>query len=143
MDIGQLLRRQCEKHPQRRALIYQDQIIDFQELDRRVEAVRRQLLELGIRQGMAVGIILPNCPEFAYLYLALMRMGTIAAPMDVRLGAPELDALLAHCEIRHAFVAPHFPHAEALPADVQLTQTSELILDQPAPDAPPAPADRG
>ncbi len=141
MDIGQLLRRQCEKHPQRRALIYQDQIIDFQEIDRRVESVRRQLLALGIRQGMAVGIILPNCLEFAYLYLALMRMGAIAAPMDVRLGAPELNALLTHCEIRYAFVAPDFAHAEAVPAHLHLIQTSALLLDQAPPDEPPAQID--
>lgn len=138
MDVGQRLRRRCENDPHRRALIYQDQVIDFQELDRRVEAVRRQLLELGIRQGMAVGLILPNCLEFAYLYFALMRMGAIAAPMDVRLGAVELSALLTHCEIRFAFVAAGFAHAKALPAHLHLIETGALTLDQAPPDEPPA-----
>ncbi|MEW6467192.1 MAG: AMP-binding protein, partial [Pseudomonadota bacterium] len=141
MEIGQLLRRQAENNPQRPALIYQDQILDFRTLDQRVESVRRQLLESGIRQGMPVGIILPNCLEFAYLYLALMRMGAIAAPMDVRLGVPELKALLAHCEIRHAFVAPDFPHAQALAAELHLIPTRALILDQAPPDEPPAQID--
>lgn len=141
MEIGELLRRQSEQRPQRPALIYQDQIVDFQQLDQRVESVRRQLLALGIRQGTPVGIILPNCLELAYLYLALMRMGAIAAPMDVRLGAPELNALLTHCEIRHAFVAPDFDHAKAVPADVHLIPTSELILDLPQPEEPPATID--
>jgi len=141
MDIDKLLARQVKERPHHPALIHQDQIIDFVELNRRVESVRRQLLELGIRQGMPVGIILPNCLEFAYLYLALMRLGAIAAPMDIRLGAPELNALLAHCEIRHAFVAPDFAHAEAVQADLRLIQTSGLILDQPPPDEPPAQID--
>lgn len=141
MDIGQLLRQQSENNPQRPALIYQDQIVDFRTLDQRVESVRRQLLESGIRQGMPVAIILPNGLEFAYLYLALTRMGAIAAPMDVRLGAPELKALLAHCEIRHAFVAPDFPHAQALVADLRLIPTSALILDQAPPDEAPAQID--
>ncbi|MGA0588016.1 class I adenylate-forming enzyme family protein [Dyella sp. KRB-257] len=141
MDIGQLLRRQSERRPQHPALIHQDRVVDFRELDRRVESVRRQLLERGIRQGTPVGIILPNCLEFAYLYLALMRMGAIAAPMDVRLGAPELSDLLAHCAIRHAFAAADFVHAQSLPASVQLIPTSALVLDQPPPDAPPAPID--
>lgn len=141
MDIGLLLRRQSERRPHHPALIHQDQSVDFRELDRRVESVRRQLLELGIRERMPVGLILPNCLEFAYLYLAIMRMGAIATPMDVRLGAPELKALLKHCAIRHAFVAPDFPHAQALPAHVHLIPTSALVLDLPPPDEPPAAID--
>lgn len=140
MHVGSLLQRRSEDRPHHPALIHRNQRISFAQLQRRTESIRGQLAGLGVAPGMPVALVLPNCPEFAYLYLALMRMGAIVAPVDPCLGVDELQGLLHQCRIQLAFTAAGFAHAEVLRGRLRMVTTDELVLDRAAPDAsPPSP----
>jgi long-chain acyl-CoA synthetase len=134
MDTGQLLKQRAVDRAGHAALLFRDERVTFAALERRVESVRHQLLDAGIGTGDAVGMLLPNAPAFVYLYLALLRIGAIPTPIDVRLGAVEVQALARHCRLRLAFVAPDYAHREALAAQTPTLDTDALRLDLPAPD---------
>ncbi|MDI3262172.1 class I adenylate-forming enzyme family protein [Aerosticca soli] len=141
MDVGNVLRQRAVDRADHPALLFHDEQVSFAELDRRTESVRHQLLDLGIGPGDAVGMLLPNTPAFVYLYLALLRIGAIPTPIDVRLGAAEVTVLARHCRLRLAFVAPDYAHRDVLSAHVRTLDTDALRLDLPPPAAATRPYD--
>jgi len=67
-----------ERHRDRPALLYRDEQISYEDLERRRAALAARLyLELGLRPRDRVVVHLPNLPEFLYLYFALQRIGVI------------------------------------------------------------------
>ena len=42
------------------------------------------LAENGIIRGDNIAVILPNCPEFAFAYFAVAKLGAIFSPIDTR-----------------------------------------------------------
>src|SRR5439155_20780116 len=67
-----------ERHRDRAALLYREQVITYEDLGRRRAALAGRLHgELGLRPRDRVVVHLPNLPEFIYLYFALQRIGAI------------------------------------------------------------------
>jgi len=56
-------------------LYFQGQEITYGKLDRKANRVTNGFLESGIRKGDKVSFLLPNCPEFLYLWFGLNKMG--------------------------------------------------------------------
>ena len=96
MDIGHLLTRAAQRFPDRPAWITQDEIITYHEAEDRVNRLGNALLEMGVKRGDRVGILLPNCPEALETILAPMRAGMTVVPMNVRLHPREHQYLLGN-----------------------------------------------
>ena len=62
------------------------------------------LFEHGVRAGDRVGVILPNVPQFAILYYAVLHAGAIAVPISTLLSSREAEFCLEDAEARLAFV---------------------------------------
>ena len=56
--------------------------LTYKEFDSEVNRLANGLLAAGVRRGEMVGVMLPNCPEFALLWLALLRIGAVEAPVN-------------------------------------------------------------
>ncbi len=56
-------------------------------------------VELGIKKESKVGVYLPNCPEYAYFYMALGRLGATLVPLNQFLKGETLSYVLNHCDI--------------------------------------------
>jgi O-succinylbenzoic acid--CoA ligase len=55
---------------------------------------------LGVARGDRVVLFLPNDREFVYALLAVLRLGAVAVPVNVREQRPELAFILAQCGAR-------------------------------------------
>ncbi|MBB3046581.1 long-chain acyl-CoA synthetase [Litorivivens lipolytica] len=62
------------------------------------------LRELGLERGDAVAMMLPNCVEFYYIYLAATQAGFYMVPINWHLAGPEVAYILEDCEAK-AFVS--------------------------------------
>ena len=85
--------------PERPALIWHDQTISWAELDARVDHVGRALAgsvpaAAGDRPAR-VAIALPNSPDFAVAFFAILRAGLVAVPINPAFTARELQHVLA------------------------------------------------
>ncbi|KAJ6785769.1 hypothetical protein PWT90_06614 [Aphanocladium album] len=56
----------------------------FQALEVGVKRLKAGLESLGVRRGMAIITLLPNCAEFALTWWAAMELGAVIAPLDGR-----------------------------------------------------------
>ncbi len=77
LDLAQTLERSARLVPDKVALIYEDQRITYQELNRRADALAAGLASLGIRKGDRVAIDLVNCPEQMVSYYAACKLGAV------------------------------------------------------------------
>lgn len=72
------------------ALIFQDQAINYRELNAMVNKVANQLVRLGIKPDDKVALSCPNTPAFVIAYYAIQKAGAVTVPLNVMLKGPEV-----------------------------------------------------
>ena len=101
VTLADHLRRQAVRVPRRDLLRMRDRTLTFGEFDAEVDRYCRALAELGLRAGDTAGVMLPNRPEFALAWLALIRSGVVAAPINTAFRGIGLKSMLdlAGCRV--------------------------------------------
>jgi long-chain acyl-CoA synthetase len=74
----------------------------YGELARKIDRLAAGLGKAGIDRGTTVVLFAPNAPEWVLAALALIRLGAIPVPLDVRLGAKQLRHCLEDSDCRFA-----------------------------------------
>jgi len=108
LSIGGFLRRAAERHEHKPALIFEGGKISFRQLNSRVNRLAQALLTLGARKGDKVGLLFFNSPEFVETFLAVVKIGAIAVPLNFRLVGQELLYILNHSDTRFLFLGRDF-----------------------------------
>jgi len=94
MHPGKLLIKTASEVPDKLAVIEDERRVTNKELLTRATVLAARLREQGCGKGCAVVLFLPNSMEFVVSYFAVMLLGGVVAPADVRLAAPELAAFI-------------------------------------------------
>ncbi len=84
----------------RPALRDADRSLDYHALERRCARAAAWLAARGVGRGDRVALLLGNRTAYLELVLGTARVGAIAVPLNTRLAAPELGALLDDCTPR-------------------------------------------
>ena len=100
MNIAWWVKRWSDIHPDKPAVIYEDQTFTYQDLHQRVEMTCCWLQDMGIEKGDRVAAMMTNCPEFIELFLACSRLGLVFVPVNFRLSKSELDYTLKNSDPR-------------------------------------------
>ncbi|KAJ8462955.1 hypothetical protein ONZ51_g10570 [Trametes cubensis] len=79
---------------------------DFEEFDRHIEALARGLLDLGVKKGDRVGVIMGNNSAYACLQWACASIGAILVTLNPAYRLPELVNTLNLVGVSHLFVVP-------------------------------------
>jgi long-chain acyl-CoA synthetase len=96
-NLAELVRRHAASDGSRPALIWQNAAFTWARVDQQVDAYARGLLALaldGDGQPPRVAIALPNTPAYAILFLATLRAGLVAVPINPGYTAREFGQLL-------------------------------------------------
>ena len=88
-----LLEELAEKFGDAPALISSQEVLTFNQLLARSNQYTRWALELDLQPGTAVGLMMPNRPEYLAAWLGVTRAGCVAALLNTNLVGPAL----AHC----------------------------------------------
>jgi long-chain acyl-CoA synthetase len=97
ISLPEALIRTANRFPDKPALIFQGTVITFQELNEMVEKFSAGLIELGLRPGMRVGILLPNLVQTVVGIYATLRAGGVVALQN-----PRSDDLQIEHQIKQA-----------------------------------------
>jgi len=93
-NLAQVLDNSVEKFPNRDVIIFGQRKIKYRELDILSDKVACGLLELGIKKGERVAILLNNCPEFIICYFAIVKTGAIIVTINHMLTVDEVKFIL-------------------------------------------------
>jgi long-chain acyl-CoA synthetase len=102
----------------RPALRFGETVVSYAELDDRSARVADLLLGRGLAPGDRVGVMLPNTPQFAYVYYGVLRAGGVVVPLNVLLKRREVSHYLSDSGAEHLLAWSEFADAaEAGAAD--------------------------
>ena len=74
------------------ALLWEDGTLTWSELDRLASGFSRHLLAQGVRAGDRVAIVLTNNADFVIAFLAILKIGAAAAPLNPLVTREEMAA---------------------------------------------------
>ena len=106
-DLRNILGRGLESKPDEVALVSAEGGCTWRELDRASERYAAHLIAMGVQKGDRVGSLMPNRNALVIHYLACLKAGFVATPLNYRYMPPEIDhalevseaaVLLAHAE---------------------------------------------
>jgi long-chain acyl-CoA synthetase len=103
------------------AVVCQGQRLSFRELEDTSNRMAHALRAAGVQVGDRVAIYLPNGIEFVCAFIASIKAGALAVPLNLPLSAPEIAHILADCKPRAVFIdettqTVYARAAEGLPA---------------------------
>jgi len=100
MNIRKILEKTAKQFSDKPAIIFNNNEISFIQLKEEVLKLAYVLKEQGIVKGDKVAVYLPNCPRYAYSYLACFCLGAVCVPLDFMLKTDELISCLGHSEAK-------------------------------------------
>jgi acyl-CoA synthetase (AMP-forming)/AMP-acid ligase II len=106
--IPGLLALRAAESPQLEALVDENQRISYAQLEQRSAARASWLVARGVNKGHRVGLLMPNCVDWAVNAYAVMRIGAVLVPLSTLLRSPELSRQLAIAGVRHLIAAPAY-----------------------------------
>jgi 2-aminobenzoate-CoA ligase len=89
----------------RPAIHYQDQVLTYGELQKRVNRLANGLRAAGVDRGDRVLLRMPNCPEFVVTWLACQKLGVVTVSTMPLLRARELAYIAQDAGTRVAVVS--------------------------------------
>ena len=90
ISLGRLMSEQARDLPGGEALLFDGRVHTYEAVDRRINNVVRGLIEVGVRQGAHVGVLMETRPSALVAIAALSRLGAVAVLMP-----PDADLVAA------------------------------------------------
>lgn len=96
--------------PDRVAVVYDDDVLTFAQLNDDSIRAAAMLQQLGVGPGDRVGVLLPNVPEYIIAVNAIWRAGGIAVAISPLMVAEEVQELLEHTRCKHVICLDLLSH---------------------------------
>jgi long-chain acyl-CoA synthetase len=117
MRLDGFLSASAERAPDTKAVTFPGCTLTYARLHAWVNSLAQAFSALGVARGDAVSILLANSPDFLATYLAVVRLGAVAVPLNTFLTAEELRALVTDSRSRLLVTSAAFADTAAPLAD--------------------------
>jgi len=108
MTVGEMLTRNANKFPTKKAVVSEKTSIDFKTLNERVNRLANGLLKKGLKKGDRIGVLIHNCHQFIEIYYGAAKTGGIFCPYNNHLKQWELKDIIDYSTPRFLFVDKDF-----------------------------------
>ncbi|MBT4263829.1 MAG: acyl--CoA ligase [Deltaproteobacteria bacterium] len=118
-NIGSLVENAAARFGDKTVLHFHhdDRSFTYQQLHTQVNQYAGVLQQAGISQGDHLAVMLPNCPEFFLVWLAVARIGAVIVPLNTRYQVEDLEYVLNDSDATGLIIdtefAPVFRTAQA------------------------------
>jgi long-chain acyl-CoA synthetase len=97
-----LLDESVERYPDNTAIIFpgafnDESMMSFKELDIASNKLANALVDMGVKKGDRVALLMPNCPQFVISYYAVLRAGGIVVATNPLYSAREMEFQFNDC----------------------------------------------
>ena len=106
--LGEVLEATANRWPDKLAVVGDDLRLTWSELNAQADRTAGLFAEVGIGAGDAVGLCLSKRPELVVAFLALARLGAIAAPVNYKLHQGHIEDLCRVGSLRAMVLEPRF-----------------------------------
>jgi len=121
--LGRFLQENAKKFGDKTFLIYDDYKISYKQLNENVFRVANGFLNLGVKKGDKVAIMMDNCPEFIYTWFALSEIGAVEVPINIHHKEKLLSYLINYSDaeilVINNLLIPQIKNIEELLKDIK------------------------
>ncbi len=122
--VPELLARAAAQQPEQEFLRFEEGSMSFAEVEQATSALAGYLAGLGVRRGDRVAIMLPNVIAWPLAWLAVLRAGAVAVPVNVAYRADDLAHVLRDSGAQVVLTEP-----ASFPAVAEAGVRVEHVLD--------------
>src|SRR4029453_15610546 len=97
-SYGKILEDKARMNAGRVAVLTEHEQITYDQLDERVNRVGNALEAMGVRKDDKVCVMLPNIPEFLYVWWGNAKLGGVTVPLNTALKGEGLAYILDHSD---------------------------------------------
>ncbi|MFH1480618.1 MAG: AMP-binding protein [Pseudomonadota bacterium] len=108
MTLGYLIDKVAAIYPDKEALVFNNRRDTYKDLKEKVDRVAGGLLQLGVKKGDKVSVLMSNRPEWIYTKFAIAKIGAILVPINTRYKTHELKYILGHSDSTTLVMMDHF-----------------------------------
>lgn len=98
MNIRLMLEGTVNKYSDKSAIVSGERRVSYAELDENSNKIANTMMNIGIKKGDRVAMLLTNSPEFVAVYFGIIKAGAIAVPLDIEYKVGELQSLFGNCQ---------------------------------------------
>jgi fatty-acyl-CoA synthase len=98
LTVPALLRRWCERHADRTALVFEGEAWTYRRLHGEVLEMQAALLALGAGKGTRIALLMSGRPEWVVTAFAAMGIGAVVVPVSTYEPAAQRERLLRHAD---------------------------------------------
>ena len=100
--LQQLLDESVERYPDNTAITFpgafnDESMMSYRELDLASNKLANALVDMGVKKGDRVALLMPNCPQFVISYYAVLRAGGIVVATNPLYSAREMEFQFNDC----------------------------------------------
>ena len=100
LNLATILREAARSEPDKKALLFDGGSVTYAELDAASDRFAAGLRGRGMQPGDAIGLQLPNLPQYVIAYYGILKAGCVVVPMNVLFKAGEVGYILQDSEAR-------------------------------------------
>ncbi len=102
VTLHQLLEQTADRFPNHTAIIFPGALGDtyrlsYKQLEQQVNRLANALINLGVKKGDRVVLLLPNCPQFVISYYAVLKVGGVVVGTNPLYSAREMEIQFNDC----------------------------------------------
>jgi acyl-CoA synthetase (AMP-forming)/AMP-acid ligase II len=112
LNLGQILKVHAKKYPDKLALKdWRGKALTYQELELRANRLANGLLDMGLKKGDRVAVLLYNCAEYIEIDCALAKAGLVVVPISWRYVPKEIEYVVNNSDAKAMIVGEDFIEA--------------------------------
>lgn len=98
MNIAELMYRNARKYPEKEAIIFKEQRLNYREINEISNQFANALINLGIEKGDRVAMMMRNSEKFVAGYFGILKAGAVVVPINTGLLKSEVQFIVNSCE---------------------------------------------
>ncbi|GIW47091.1 MAG: ATP-dependent acyl-CoA ligase [Deltaproteobacteria bacterium] len=123
-----ILKDRAEKFPERPFLQYQNERpLTFKEVNTLANKIANGLIELGIKKGDRVAVLLPNSADYVLIWFGILKAGGIMAPVNTAYKMDFLQYIIDNSDSKVLFVADEYLDRIA-PIQDRIPQVEKIVV---------------
>jgi len=112
LNMGQILRVHAKNIPNKLAMKdWRGKTLTYQELESRTNRLANGLLDMGLKKGDRVAVLLYNCAEYIEIDCALAKAGLVVVPVSWRYVPKEIEYVVDNSDAKAMIVGEDFVEA--------------------------------
>ena len=103
-NLVQIIENSAKEFPQKEAFRYIDESVTYSELDTKSNKLAKHLLDLGVKKGDRIGVLMHRCLETSIAVYGILKSGAAYVPIDPFVPNKRVRFLIQDCGIEHLVI---------------------------------------